>query len=70
LVQQGPCGVRIADGGLLVDAEDEREVNRVGVVRQGLFELSVDAEPFQGGGEVAGGSGGPEPAGRAEPDRP
>ncbi|MER7813325.1 hypothetical protein [Streptomyces sp900116325] len=48
MVQQDPCGVRIADGGLLVDAEDEREVERVGAVGEGPFELSVDAEPFQG----------------------
>lgn len=33
---------------------------------EGLFELAVDAEPFEGGGEVAGGPGGPELAGRAE----
>ncbi|MFJ9683787.1 hypothetical protein ACIRP2_38105 [Streptomyces sp. NPDC101194] len=35
---------------------------------EGLFELAVDAEPFEGGGEVAGGPGGPEFAGRAEFD--
>ncbi|WP_167532530.1 hypothetical protein [Streptomyces prasinus] len=35
---------------------------------EGLFELAVDAEPFEGGGEVAGGPGGPELAGRAEFD--
>ncbi|WP_162600122.1 hypothetical protein [Streptomyces sp. CS131] len=35
---------------------------------ESLFELSVDAEPFQGGGEVAGGSDGPELDGRAELD--
>lgn len=33
---------------------------------EGLFELTVNAEPFQGGGEVAGGPGGPELAGRAD----
>ncbi|AGP61497.1 hypothetical protein M271_50710 [Streptomyces rapamycinicus NRRL 5491] len=61
-------GVRVADGGLLIDSEDEREVEWVGAVGEGLFELSVDAEPFQGGGEVAGCPGGPEFAGRAEFD--
>lgn len=33
---------------------------------EGLFELAIDAEPFEGGGEAAGGPGGPELAGRAE----
>ncbi|SCE16850.1 hypothetical protein F558DRAFT_04765 [Streptomyces sp. AmelKG-A3] len=32
---------------------------------EGLFELTVNAEPFQGGGEVAGGPGGSE---RRSPD--
>lgn len=41
-------------------------MERVGAVGESLFELPVDAEPFQGGGEVAGGPGGPELAGRAE----
>ncbi|MFI1285184.1 hypothetical protein ACH4U5_31250 [Streptomyces sp. NPDC020858] len=63
-----PGGVRVADGGLLVDSEDEREVERVGAVGEGLFELTVDTEPFECGGEVAGGPGGPELAGRAEFD--
>lgn len=31
------------DGGLLVDAEDEREVEGAGAVGEGLFELAVDA---------------------------
>lgn len=35
---------------------------------EGLFELTVNAEPFQGGGEVAGGPSGPELASRAEFD--
>jgi uncharacterized membrane protein len=35
---------------------------------ESLFELAVDAEPFEGSGEVAGGPGGPELAGRAEFD--
>ncbi|MCX4869502.1 hypothetical protein OIC43_42335 [Streptomyces sp. NBC_00825] len=51
-VQQLPGGVRVADGGLLVDAEDEGEVEPVGAVGEGLFELTVDAEPCQSGGEV------------------
>ncbi|MFJ9662067.1 hypothetical protein ACIRPR_29360 [Streptomyces griseoflavus] len=47
-----PGGVRVADGGLLVDAEDECEVEGVGAVSEGLFKLAVDPEPFEGGGEV------------------
>jgi len=42
-------GFGVADSGLLVDAEDGREVERVGAVGEGLLELSVDAEPFKGG---------------------
>jgi hypothetical protein len=34
-------------------------------VGQGLFELPVNTEPLQGGGEVAVGPGGPELVGRA-----
>jgi hypothetical protein len=68
LLQEGPCRVRVVDGGLLVDAEDEREVEGVGAVGQGSFELAVDAEPFQGRGEVARGPGGPELASRPEFD--
>ncbi|MGW3625548.1 hypothetical protein [Streptomyces sp. NPDC000880] len=67
-MQKFSCRVRVADGGLFVDAEDESEVERVGAVGEGLFELAVDAESFEGGGEVAGGPGGPELAGRAEFD--
>jgi hypothetical protein len=43
-------------------------VERVGAVGERLFELTVDAEPSEDGGEVAGGPGGPELAGRAEFD--
>lgn len=46
-LQYRPCRGRIADGGLLVDTEDEREVKRVGAVGEGLFELTVDAELFE-----------------------
>jgi len=35
-------------GGLLVDPEHGGEVKRVGAVGEGVFELAVDAEPFQG----------------------
>ncbi|MFI2032943.1 hypothetical protein [Streptomyces buecherae] len=63
-----PGGVRVADGGLLVDAEDERKVEGAGAMSEGLFELTVNAELFQGGGEIAGGPGGPELASRAEFD--
>lgn len=48
---------------VLVDVEDEGEVERVGAVGEGLFELAVDAESYEGGGEVASGPGGPELAG-------
>ncbi|MER5540635.1 hypothetical protein [Streptomyces mirabilis] len=43
------CRLRVADGGLLVDAEDDGEVERVGAVSEGLFELAVDTESFQRG---------------------
>ncbi|MEH0549082.1 hypothetical protein QA802_40285 [Streptomyces sp. B21-105] len=68
LIQQGLCGVHVADGGLLVDAENEGEVKGVGGVGQGFFELAVDVESLQGRGEVAGGPGGPELARRPEFD--
>jgi hypothetical protein len=41
---------------------------RVGARGERLFKLTVDAEPFEAGGEVAGGPGGPESAGRGEFD--
>ncbi|MFJ8311438.1 MULTISPECIES: hypothetical protein [unclassified Streptomyces] len=41
------------DGLLLVDAEDEREVERIGAAGEGVFGLSVDAEPFEGDGLAA-----------------
>lgn len=40
-------------------------MERVGALGERLFEPTVDAEPFEGGGQVAGGAGGPELAGRA-----
>ncbi len=49
LFQEGPCGVRIAHRGLLVEAEDLGKVEWVRAVNHGLFKLSVDAEPLQGG---------------------
>lgn len=48
--QELPCGGCVADGGAVVDAEDGGQVQRVGVVGEGFFELAVDAQPFQGGG--------------------
>ncbi|MGK5532783.1 hypothetical protein [Streptomyces sp. URMC 129] len=49
-------------------AEDEGGVERVGAVRHGLFEPAVDTESSEGAGEVAGGPGDPELAGRTEFD--
>lgn len=43
-------------------------MERVGAVGEGFFELAVDTKPFEGGGEVVGGPGGPEVVGRAEFD--
>lgn len=51
LGQDGPGGVRVAGGGLLVDAEDEGEVEWVGPAGEGYFELAVDAKSFEGDGE-------------------
>lgn len=34
LMQKLPSGVAVADGGLLVDAENEGEMERVGAVRE------------------------------------
>ena len=45
LSQQRPCGVRVAHRGLLVESEYLGEIERIGPVGQGLFELPVDAEP-------------------------
>lgn len=67
-LQQHPCRVRVADGGLLIDTEDERQVQWVGAVGETLFDLALDAEPFKGGGEVAGSPGGSEFAFGAELD--
>jgi hypothetical protein len=53
------CG-GVADRGLLVDAEHGGQVQWVGPVGEGFFELPVDAEPFEGGGKAAGSLGGPE----------
>ncbi|MFJ8301715.1 hypothetical protein ACIQ9R_38250 [Streptomyces sp. NPDC094447] len=45
--QEAPGRVRVTHGGLLVEPEDLGEVERVGAVDHGFFELSVDAEPLQ-----------------------
>jgi hypothetical protein len=44
-----PGRVGVADGGFVVDAEDGGEVKRVRPVGEGLVELAVDAESFEGG---------------------
>jgi hypothetical protein len=44
---------RVLDGGGVVDSEHGGEVQGVGVVGEGFFELPVDAEPFEGGCEAA-----------------
>lgn len=41
------CGVRVAHRGLLIESEHLGEVERIGPVGQGLFELPVDAEPLR-----------------------
>jgi hypothetical protein len=48
-LQELACGVRVADRRLLVEAEDRREVQRVGSADECLVELSADAESFEGG---------------------
>ncbi|MFE2093375.1 hypothetical protein [Streptomyces sp. NPDC059460] len=50
LFQQRPRGVRVANRGLRIESEDLGEVEGVGAMDEGLFELPVDAELFQGGG--------------------
>jgi hypothetical protein len=51
--QELACDGRVLDGGGVVDAEHGGEVQGVGAVGEGFFELPVDAEPFEGGGEAA-----------------
>ncbi len=58
------CG-GVADCGLFIDAEDGGQVQWVGAVGQGFFELAVDAETFQGRGQTAQGVGDPDFADRA-----
>ncbi|MFB6782709.1 hypothetical protein ACFCX0_36420 [Streptomyces sp. NPDC056352] len=53
LFQQRPRGVRVANRGLHIESEDLGEVEGVGAMDEGLFELPVDAELFQGGGLAA-----------------
>ncbi|MEU5304207.1 hypothetical protein ACH4YO_00135 [Streptomyces noursei] len=65
LLQQNSCGARLADRGLLVQAEDLGEVGQVGAVDEGFFELPVDAESLQGGGLAAKGFGEADTADRA-----
>ena len=45
--QAGVLGV--ADGGLLVETEHDRQVQWVRPVGEGFLELAVDAEPFEVG---------------------
>lgn len=53
LFQQRPCGVRVANRGLRIESEDLGEVEGVGAMDEGFFELPVHAELFQGGGLAA-----------------
>jgi hypothetical protein len=43
----------VADGGGGVESEYGGEMQRVGAMCQGFFELAVDAEPFDGGVQAA-----------------
>lgn len=49
LIQQNSCGFRVAHRGLLAEPEDLGEMQWIRPVDQGLFEMPVNAEPFQGG---------------------
>src|ERR1700737_2128892 len=57
---------RVADCGLVIDAEDSGQMQGVALAGERLIELPVDTESFQGRGEAAERAGGPQPAGRAE----
>ena len=46
-IHELPGRGRVADRGGLADAEHDREVERVGPVGEGLFELPVDAQLLQ-----------------------
>jgi hypothetical protein len=52
--------VGVADGGLVVEAEDGGEVKWVWSTGEGLVELAVHSEPFEGGRLAAEGLGEPD----------
>jgi hypothetical protein len=54
----------VADGGLFVQAEHDRQVQRVGSVGQCFFQLPVDAQSFQSGDQAPGSVGDPDLADR------
>jgi hypothetical protein len=58
-LQEVPCDGRVADGGGVVDPEHCGEVERVGTVGEGFFELPVNAEALEGRGQSAAGFGQP-----------
>ncbi|WP_190813416.1 hypothetical protein [Saccharopolyspora pogona] len=63
--QQRPrCG-GVAQAGLLVEPEHDREVQRVGAVGKGFLKLPIDAEAFEGGFVASEGSFQPEGADRS-----
>jgi hypothetical protein len=64
-LQELACCGGVADGGFFVDAEDGGQVQRVGAVGECLFELAVDGQMLQGGGQTAEGVGDPDLADRA-----
>ncbi|MER5325324.1 hypothetical protein [Streptosporangium roseum] len=51
--EEGAGVLGVADGGLGVQAEDGGEVEGIGAVSEGLFELPVDAQAFEGRGLAA-----------------
>jgi hypothetical protein len=57
-------GFGVADGGVLVDAEDGGEVEWVWPAIEGFFELPVSVEAFEGGSQAPEGAGDPYSADR------
>jgi hypothetical protein len=55
--EQLPGVFRIADRGLGIEAEHRGQVQRVRSLSEGLVELAVDPQSFQGGGLAAEGLG-------------
>src|SRR5207248_9090729 len=56
----------VAHGGGLADAEDVGDLQRVGAAGDGVIELPVHAQPFEGGGQAAQDPVEPGQADRAE----